>query len=218
MDSYRIGSVMNVMRAKAIDSFWEVSFRPALIRFFDIIIASSLLVASLPVWVFIAVAIKLTSPGPIFYSHYRLGRHRIPFKLVKFRTMIVDAEKDGPRWAQENDDRVTGIGGTLRRYRLDELPQLLLVVKGDLSLVGPRPIREQPAYVLQQYAPEYGKRFLVKPGLTGWAQIYAPYGSNVENQLKKLPYDLRYLNGLSLGDYLKIILLTARTIFVGKGC
>jgi lipopolysaccharide/colanic/teichoic acid biosynthesis glycosyltransferase len=208
---------MSVTEAKGIGPFWEFSFRPGLIRFFDIIIASLLLVLSLPLWGLIAAAIRLSSPGPIFYSHYRIGKNRAPFKLIKFRTMIVDAEKDGPRWAQENDQRITRIGGILRRYRMDELPQFLLVVKGDLSLVGPRPIREQPANILQQHAPDYGKRFMVKPGLTGWAQIYAPYGTNVESQLKKLPYDLKYLDGLSIGDYFKIILLTARTVLMGKG-
>jgi lipopolysaccharide/colanic/teichoic acid biosynthesis glycosyltransferase len=209
---------MDAIQAKGIDSSWELSLRPALIRFFDIIIGSLLLLISLPLWVLIAAAIKMASPGPVFYSHVRLGKNRVPFKLVKFRTMVVDAEKDGPRWAQENDQRITGVGRILRRYRMDELPQFLAIVKGDLSLVGPRPIREQPANILQQHAPEYDKRFLVKPGLTGWAQIYAPYGSTIENQLKKLPYDLLYLNGLSLGDYFKIVFLTARTVFNGKGC
>jgi lipopolysaccharide/colanic/teichoic acid biosynthesis glycosyltransferase len=213
-----MGNLMEVVEIKAIDSFWELSFRPALLRFFDISLGTVLLLTSLPLWVLIAAAIKLASPGPVFYSHLRLGKNRAPFKLVKFRTMIVDAEKEGPRWAQEDDQRVTGIGRILRRYRMDELPQFLAVVKGDLSLVGPRPIREQPANILQEHAPEYGKRFLVKPGLTGWAQLYAPYGSTIENQLKKLPYDLRYLNGLSLIDYFKIILLTAKTIINGSGC
>jgi lipopolysaccharide/colanic/teichoic acid biosynthesis glycosyltransferase len=208
---------MGVMEAKGVDPFCGFLFRPAAIRCFDITIASLLLMLSLPLWALIAAAIKVTSPGPIFYSHYRIGRNRIPFKLTKFRTMIVDAEKDGPRWAQVNDQRITRIGGILRRYRMDELPQFLQVIKGDLSLVGPRPIREQPADLLQRHAPEYGKRFLVKPGLTGWAQIYAPYGSTVESQLKKLPYDLKYLNGLSVGDYFKIIFLTARTVVMGKG-
>jgi lipopolysaccharide/colanic/teichoic acid biosynthesis glycosyltransferase len=213
-----IGSLMGITKAKSICPFWEFSFRPALIRFFDIIIGSVLMLIALPLCGLIAMAIKLTSPGPVFYSHYRMGRNRAPFKLTKFRTMIVNAEKDGPRWAEEHDQRITRIGRILRCYRMDELPQFLLVVKGDLSMVGPRPIREQPANILQQHASEYGKRFLVKPGLTGWAQLYAPYGSTVDAQLKKLPYDLRYLDGLLVRDYFRIILLTAKAVLLGRGC
>jgi lipopolysaccharide/colanic/teichoic acid biosynthesis glycosyltransferase len=209
---------MDVMEIKVVETFWELSFRPAVVRFLDIIIASLLLVGSLPLWIFAAVAIKLSGPGPVFYSHYRLGKDRVPFKLVKFRTMVLDAEKDGPRWAQENDRRITPIGRFLRRYRIDELPQFLTIIQGDLSLVGPRPIREYAANILKQHDSNYDLRFSVKPGLTGWAQICAPYGSTIENQLQALPYDLRYLHGLSVAEYFGVLLLTAKTVLMGKGC
>jgi lipopolysaccharide/colanic/teichoic acid biosynthesis glycosyltransferase len=131
--------------------------------------------------------------------------------------MVVNAEEGGPKWAKENDSRVTRVGKILRKTRLDELPQFLNVLKGDLSFVGPRPIRKHFADLLQQYNSNYDKRFLVKPGLTGWAQIYAPYGSSIDEQLKKVPYDLLYLNGISIKDYIKVFLLTMKAILFGKG-
>lgn len=209
---------MRVTEARGIGPSWEISFKPGLIRFFDVIIATLLLVLSLPLWGLIAAAVKLTSPGPVFYSHFRLGKDRVPFKVVKFRTMFLDAEKEGPRWAQENDGRITSVGRILRRYRMDELPQFLTIIQGDLSLVGPRPIREYAAKILAEHDPDYERRFVVKPGLTGWAQICAPYGSTIANQLKALPFDLRYLHGLSIEDYFKILFLTAKTVLMGKGC
>jgi lipopolysaccharide/colanic/teichoic acid biosynthesis glycosyltransferase len=188
-----------------------------LIRLIDIVLAIvGICFAFIPM-LFIAVAIKFNSKGPVLFIQERLGQYKRPLKLIKFRTMDVDAEKSGPTWAQENDIRVTRIGRFLRRMRLDELPQLFNILIGNLSFIGPRPIRKYFADLLLQYNIEYDNRFLVKPGLSGWAQIFAPYGSTIEEQLAKLPYDLRYLKGLSVKDYLTIILLTIKTVFMGSG-
>ena len=188
-----------------------------LIRLLDIVLAIVGICFSVIPILFIAVAIKCDSKGPILFIQERLGQYKRPFKLIKFRTMGVDAEKSGPAWAQKNDIRVTRIGRFLRRMRLDELPQLFNILMGNLSFVGPRPIREYFADMLRQYNTAYDNRFLVKPGLSGWAQIFAPYGSTIEEQLAKLPYDLRYLKGLSVKDYLLIILLTVKSVLIGNG-
>ena len=126
-----------------------------------------------------------------------------------------DAEKYNIKWAQPNDPRITKIGRFLRKTGLDELPQLFNILKGDMSFVGPRPIRKDFAILLTQYCPDYPKRFLVKPGITGYAQLYAPYGSTIEEQLKKIPYDQKYLSGLSISEYFKILFKTV--LFVIKG-
>jgi len=195
----------------------EVRPRSLGISFFDIFFAIiGILVALVPI-IIIAVAIKLDSKGPIFFTQKRLGQYKKPFWLIKFRTMVTNAEDNGPMWANENDNRVTRVGYILRKARLDELPQLFNILMGNLSFVGPRPIRKYFADLLRQYNSEYDKRFLVKPGLSGWAQIFAPYGSTIEEQLTKVPYDLRYLKGLSVKDYLMIILLTIKTVFTGNG-
>lgn len=187
------------------------------INFFDVFFAIiGTLVALVPIMI-IGIAIKLDSKGPIFFTQKRLGQYKKPFWLIKFRTMVTNAEDNGPMWANENDSRVTRVGYILRKARLDELPQLFNILKGNLSFVGPRPIRKYFADLLRQYNNEYDKRFLVKPGLSGWAQIFAPYGSTIEEQLTKVPYDLRYLKGLSVKDYLLIILLTVKSVFMGNG-
>jgi lipopolysaccharide/colanic/teichoic acid biosynthesis glycosyltransferase len=195
----------------------EVRPRSLWIIFFDTFFATiGILVALVPI-IMIGIAIKLDSKGPIFFTQKRLGQYKKPFWLIKFRTMVTNAEDNGPMWANENDSRVTRVGYILRKARLDELPQLFNILMGNLSFVGPRPIRKYFADLLRQYNSEYDKRFLVKPGLSGWAQIFAPYGSTIEEQLTKVPYDLRYLKGLSVKDYLMIILLTIKTVVTGNG-
>lgn len=156
--------------------------------------------------------LKLTSPGPIFFKQTRLGRHYKEFSLYKFRSMRVDAEADGPKWASADDDRVTPIGEFLRKTHMDELPQLFNVVKGDISLVGPRPIRRVFADQLATRFPYYGVRFLVKPGLTGWAQTYGPYGENIEEHRHKLELDLYYITRVGwIGEFV-VILNTAKKV------
>lgn len=195
---------------------WSI-VQKCVIRFVDVLLAMIGLFFSLPLMLFIVLAIKLSSKGPAFYIQERLGQFERPFRLFKFRTMRVDAELCGPQWAGEDDIRVTKVGKYLRKARLDELPQLFNVLRSDISFVGPRPIRKFFADQLKPHDPRYEKRFLIKPGLTGWAQIYAPYGATVKEQLEKLPFDMWYLDGLSLRGYLKVLLLTTQIVMKGKG-
>lgn len=181
-------------------------------RVLDISFAAIGFVVLSPLIALVALAILLETGRPVFYVQERLGLGRRPFRLVKFRTMVQDAEADGPRWAAAGDARVTPLGRMLRRTRLDELPQLINILRGDMSFVGPRPIREHFASILEAQESSYGGRFLVKPGLTGWAQLYAPYGSTVDEQLEKIPYDLKYLEGLTALTYCRLILLTTLSV------
>lgn len=183
------------------------------LRVVDICVAFAGLVVFAPVLVLIALAIRIESHGAAIFTQERLGRGRVPFTLYKFRSMVNDAERDtGQVWATRNDARITRVGMILRRTRLDELPQLFNVLRGDMSMVGPRPIREHFANQLAALEPIYDRRFLVRPGLTGYAQLYAPYGSNVQEQLAKVPFDQRYANeGLTLRAYVALILRTAVT-------
>jgi lipopolysaccharide/colanic/teichoic acid biosynthesis glycosyltransferase len=188
------------------------------LRALDIIFSLMGILLLWPLFLLIALVVRVDSKGPAFFVQERLGHYRRPFRLIKFRTMVVDAEKGGPQWAASNDKRVTRIGRFLRRSRIDELPQLFNVLKGDLSFVGPRPIRAHFATMLESHDGQYRRRFDVKPGVTGWAQIYAPYGETVEDQLKKLPYDLLYHStGVSCFTYFKLIFITLRVVCLGSG-
>jgi exopolysaccharide biosynthesis polyprenyl glycosylphosphotransferase len=176
---------------------------------------SLLLLALLPL---IALAIRLDSPGPVFYSQVRTGRHGRPFRIYKFRSMRADAEADGEaRWASEDDSRVTRVGRLLRATRLDELPQVWNVLRGEMSLVGPRPERPEFISQLETQIPFYRTRLAVRPGLTGWAQINYPYGGSVEDALMKLQYDLYYLKHQSPWFDLLILLRTAPVILRMQG-
>lgn len=184
----------------------------------DLVLASLGLVVTAPLWGLIALAIRLDSPGPVFYRQVRVGYRGRPFTMIKFRTMRTDAEKEGrPVWAAANDPRVTGVGRLLRATRLDELPQLLNVLRGEMSLIGPRP--ERPAFVamLQTQIPFYRARLLLRPGLTGWAQVNYPYGRTVEDALVKLQYDLYYLKHQSPYLDLLILLRTVVTVLACRG-
>lgn len=160
----------------------------------------------------IAILIRLTMGSPILFTQIRTGHLGKPFKAMKFRTMIKNAETSGPQWSQRNDPRVTPLGRFLRKTRLDEIPQLINVIKGDMSFVGPRPERPEFVSMLQQKIPFYNERHLVKPGLTGWAQISFPYGASEEDSLEKLQYDLYYIKNRSIIFDIAIILKTAKTI------
>ena len=165
----------------------------------------------------IAVTVKFSSKGPVFFLQERIGYNMRPFMIWKFRSMHIDAEKEGARWASLNDARVTRVGRWMRRWRIDELPQLINVIKGDMSLVGPRP--ERPTYVqcLKERIPYYDLRHTVRQGITGWAQIRFRYAASEEDSHLKLQYDLYYVKNLSLGLDLRILLETIRVIFSGKG-
>jgi sugar transferase (PEP-CTERM system associated) len=176
------------------------------------------LLLSLPLLPFIILAIKLGSPGPVLYWQNRVGRDDKVFRCYKFRTMRSDAEADtGPTWAEDDDPRVTPMGRFLRKTRIDEIPQLLNVLKGDMSLVGPRPERPEFVAALNKKIPYYHLRHSVRPGITGWAQILYKYGSSIEDAKEKLRYDLYYIKNSSVGLDLLIVLNTLKIVLVGRG-
>jgi lipopolysaccharide/colanic/teichoic acid biosynthesis glycosyltransferase len=192
--------------------------RTAAKRLFDLAMSSILLLCAAPLLAVLAVLIKLDSPGPVFYSQERIGRGGKAYRLHKLRTMHRDAEKhSGPVWASSKDPRVTRLGALLRKTRLDEIPQVFAVFRGDMSFVGPRP--ERPFFMAQLKAqiPFFGLREAVKPGITGWAQIRYPYGSSVEDAKNKLEYDLYYVEHQSLFLDLTICFHTAKTVLFGRG-
>jgi len=200
------------------DGFSQGLYRRTAKRLLDMAVSMLLLVLAAPVIVFTGVAIRLESRGPIFYAQERVGRNGRPFRVFKFRSMRLDAEKDGqPQWAAKKDDRVTQVGGFIRRYRIDELPQIVNVLKGDMSLVGPRP--ERPFFVeqLRREIPYYAVRHCVKPGVTGWAQVRYQYGSTIEDSMEKLQYDLYYVKNHSIFLDILILLETVGVVLSGKG-
>jgi sugar transferase (PEP-CTERM system associated) len=184
----------------------------------DIVGAAVLLTIAAPLMLLVAAAVKLTSKGPLLYHQTRVGRHGRPFTVHKFRTMRPDAEAtSGAVWAVPNDTRVTPIGRFLRRTRLDELPQFWNILIGDMSLVGPRPERPEFVEQLTREIPFYGERHIVKPGLTGWAQVRYTYGASVEDALEKLQYDLFYLKNMSPALDLLILFDTVKTVILRRG-
>jgi lipopolysaccharide/colanic/teichoic acid biosynthesis glycosyltransferase len=187
-------------------------------RALDVVFASLGLILTWPLMLATAIAVRLDSAGPILFTQERVGRDGRPFTLYKFRSMRADAEKQsGPVWATADDPRVTRCGRFLRKTRLDELPQLLNILGGSMSLVGPRP--ERPVFVeeLSRQIPYYNQRHIVKPGLTGWAQINYPYGSTVEDALQKLQYDLFYIKNFSFLFDLSILFTTIKTVILRRG-
>jgi exopolysaccharide biosynthesis polyprenyl glycosylphosphotransferase len=200
------------------DGFRQGLIRTFIKRVFDIVVATILLVISLPVMLVTALLIVMESGFPIFYRQERVGRAGRVFRVTKFRSMRTDAEGDGrPRWAACNDDRITRIGRFIRRYRIDELPQLVNVLKGDMSLVGPRP--ERPFFVdqLTQNIPFYAARHSVKPGLTGWAQVRYHYGATLDDAANKLQFDLYYVKNHTLFLDLVVLFETVVVVVTGKG-
>jgi len=187
-------------------------------RIIDIIFSIYFLIICLPLGCLITLLIKLTSSGPAFYTQERIGFRGQPFRLIKFRTMRVDAEKAGePILAAKNDPRVTTFGRFLRLTHLDEIPQLLNVLWGDMSVVGPRPERQAFIQKLEKRIPLYALRLFAKPGVTGWAQIQSGYAATVAELEEKFRYDLYYLKHISLSMDLKIIILTAAHLLFAKG-
>ena len=187
-------------------------------RILDLMLSGLFLLITAPLFAILCIAIKLEGSGRIFFIQERLGIQKRPFKCVKFRTMVEDAEsKSGPIWSSEKDSRITRVGYLLRKSRLDELPQLWNILKGDISFVGPRPIREHFANKLTETIPFYGLRFNVKPGLTGWAQVNYDYAGSEEGQLQKFQYELFYIQNMSLFLDLLIMLKTIKIVLLGKG-
>lgn len=174
-------------------------------------------ILSLPIAIFTAIVIKLESRGPVLYKQERVGKNGRPFRLMKFRSMRTDAEKDGPVWAKTDDERMTRVGRIIRRVRVDEIPQFWNILRGDMNFVGPRP--ERPHFVAQlaQEIPYYEQRHLIAPGLTGWAQINYPYGASIEDAKQKLQYDLYYMKNQNVALDATIMFETIKTILFGKG-
>jgi sugar transferase (PEP-CTERM system associated) len=187
-------------------------------RAVSIVISLIGLILALPLFPLMMLAIRLDSRGPVFYTQTRVGKAGHIFKVVKFRTMRQDAEAvSGPKWAGDNDPRVTRVGKFLRSSRLDEIPQLWCVLKGDMAFVGPRPERPEFIEWLSKEIPYYGVRHMVRPGLTGWAQVKYKYGSTVEDSREKLQYDLFYIKNASIGLDLLIMFLTVKTVLLRRG-
>ncbi len=192
---------------------WEEAAK----RMLDVAVAGIALAVSSPLWVLIAAAIKLDSPGPVFYKQERVGREGVIFNMLKFRSMRQDAEKAGPQWAPKKDPRITRVGFILRKLHLDELPQTINVLNGQMSLVGPRP--ERPVFVeqLTKQIPLYSRRLRVRPGITGWAQVRHKYDESIEDVRRKVEYDLFYIENMSLRMDFKILFNTVAHMLLWKG-
>ena len=186
-------------------------------RLLDVVLSVVGLVLSLPLMALAVIAIKLDSRGPILYRQKRVGQRNQIFTIMKFRSMRVDAEPDGPVWAEEDDPRITRVGRIIRKLRIDELPQFVNIIRGEMSFVGPRPERPEFVEMLEQKIPYYSQRHLVKPGLTGWAQIRYPYCASVEDAVQKLQYDLYYIKNQSLMLDVVTLFETARIVLFGRG-
>jgi len=200
------------------EGFSKTGFRKLLKRAFDICVSGAMLIATLPVMLLAALAIWYESGRPILYRQTRVGESGKGFEILKFRSMRIDAEKDGiARWAQKNDDRITRVGKFVRLTRIDELPQLINVLRGDMSFVGPRPERPPFVHELSRKVPFYESRHSVRPGITGWAQVRYPYGASVDDAVLKLQFDLYYVKNHSLFLDLVILFQTAQVVLFGKG-
>ena len=198
--------------------FEKSATRRFLKRSSDLIFSFGLLFCLFPLLLPVALLIKLDSRGPVIYSQERVGERRGIYRVLKFRSMIADAEKhSGPMWAQDNDARVTKVGRIIRKLRIDEIPQLWNVLKGEMSFVGPRPERDFFVKDLEKQIPYYGQRFGVRPGITGWAQINYRYGATVEDAIEKLNYDLFYIKNMSIWMDWMIVLRTTKIVLFGRG-
>jgi len=187
-------------------------------RLSDIIIAGVAMIITVPLVPIIALIIKMESHGPVIFKQIRTGKNGSTFLAMKFRSMVADAEKNGAQWSSVNDPRITRFGRFMRKTRLDEIPQLINIIRGELSIVGPRPERPEFIELLTQSIPFYRQRLLVRPGLTGWAQIKGPaYGGSVAESLEKIKYDLYYIRHRSLWLDLIIMLKTVKTVLSGQG-
>lgn len=187
-------------------------------RIIDILLSTTGLILAAPVMLITALLIKLESPGPVLFRQERVGEGEKVFTLLKFRSMKMDAESEtGPVWANINDNRVTKTGNIIRKMRIDEIPQMINVLKGDMSFVGPRPERPHFIAMLTKQIPYYSLRHKVKPGITGWAQIRYPYGASVKDALEKLQYDIYYIKNMSVLYDLTIVLETIKTVVRGTG-
>lgn len=213
------GKINNPLGAPLIDvdtditTPWQQSFK----RLFDIFVSVFALVVTAPLLAVIAILIKRSSPGPVFYQQERIGLNGKPFTIYKFRSMYLDAENNGPQLSKSGDDRTTSIGAFIRKYRIDEIPQFFNVLKGDMSLVGPRPERKFYADQIIERAPEYKYLYKMQPGITSWGMVRYGYASSVDEMLQRMKYDLMYINNYSILMDFRILIYTVLTIIKGKG-
>ena len=198
-------------------SYNEKSFRARIKRIIESILSLIILLFTFPILLISALLIKLEDQGPIFYTQIRNGFEGNQFKIIKLRTMIKNAEKNGEQWAHKSDKRITKIGMILRKLRIDELPQLLLVLSGEMSLIGPRPERPTIDKMLSKHIPNYDLRYAIKPGISGWAQVNYPYGASIEDSKIKLSYDLYYIKNFSILLDFMIFFKTIKLVMNGKG-
>lgn len=192
---------------------WQQSLK----RIMDVVISLVAMIVLIPVYLFTAIGVMLSSKGPVLYSQERIGRLGRSFKMHKFRSMYVDAESDGPQLSSENDPRITPFGKFIRKVRLDEIPQFYTVLKGDMSLVGPRPERQYYIDQIVKRAPHYRLLLKVKPGITSWGQVKFGYASNVDEMVERLKYDILYIENMSIAMDIKILIYTMLIVLQGRG-
>ncbi len=223
-DLYNI--ISGQARTSRIDGFPLIELEPQIMpiweqnvkRLFDVTVSAMVMLLLIPFWIIVAVAIKLTSRGPVFFRQERIGRHGKPFQIIKFRSMRTDAEtQTGPALAQKNDPRVTPIGGFLRKSRIDEFPQFLNVFKGEMSIVGPRPERDYFIKKVIKKAPQFIHLHRVRPGITSLGQVKFGYAGNIEEIIERMKYDILYIENMSLRMDFKILFYTIYVMLMGRG-
>ena len=204
--------LVNISRSSLSDSGKNIK------RAIDIIVSIIAIIVLLPLYALVACIIKTTSPGPAFYLQERIGLHNKPFKIIKFRSMIQNAEASGrPQLSSDNDPRITPFGRFMRKYRIDELPQFWNVLKGDMSIVGPRPERKHYIDQITQRVPAYALLHQVRPGITSMGMVKFGYAKNIDEMVERVKYDLMYLDNMSLLNDLKILIYTIKIVFTGRG-
>lgn len=216
-----LGSVKmsNVYGAILIEIYPEIMplWQRLVKRILDMVVSTVALITLLPIYLIIMLLVRLSSDGPIFYRQERIGKGGVPFDIIKFRSMYVDAEQGTPKLSQDNDSRITKWGGIMRKLRLDELPQFWNVLKGEMSLVGPRPERRFFIDQIVEHAPHYKQLLKVRPGITSWGQVKYGYASNLDEMLQRLKFDILYIENMSLGLDIRILLATILTVIQGRG-
>ena len=210
---YDIDSTPVVTLTQPSMAAWQQSVK----RVFDILMSLFALVLFLPIMVYVAVRVKRDSPGSIFYKQERIGKDGRPFYMYKFRTMYVGAEQNGPQLSSQNDERITPFGAIMRKYRLDELPQFWNILKGDMSVVGPRPERRYFINQIEEKAPYYCLIYKIQPGLLSWGPIKIGYSDTVEKMVERLNYDIIYMDNMTLLNDLKIMIYSLEVIIKGRG-